>query len=141
MAEPEDGAAREGAREGRSDVNRVFFAVIFAVNVILFVGIGLLEYRAYRIARLSGHEAGLEIEVSRPTAAMPLSATLPAALPTDSLTVSLILPGAKPSAASTARIACRARSPLSSSLIAPAICHRTPARGERRRHDLVPGTR
>ena len=66
MNEPEDNRAPEERKAQRLRQNRIFFSCIFGANIILFVAIAALEYRAYVIAGLTRHEAGLKIEIILP---------------------------------------------------------------------------
>ena len=59
-------AARK--RTKTEDTSRVFFAVILAIDIVMFCAIAGLEFRAFRLAALTEADPALEIEIERPEA-------------------------------------------------------------------------
>lgn len=60
---------RGATRTKTEDTSRVFFAVILAIDIVMFCAIAGLEFRAFRLAALTEGDPALEIEIERPEAA------------------------------------------------------------------------
>ncbi len=52
--------------ETEDRINHRFFSALLAINIVFFVAIAVLEYRAFRLSKLRGHEAGFAVSVGRP---------------------------------------------------------------------------